>query len=406
MLYQQYEMQRMALAPMRMWATNALGLLELPNNPLRITPLGRLAAAWLDSFEHSTRRFGKPRFGHTQTRIGDEDVPVHEEIVQSLPWCDLKRFRRMADRSNDPKLLIVAPMSGHHATLLRGTVEAFLPDHDVHITDWRDAREVPFTVEDFNLHDYIDHVIGFLRLLGPETHVVAVCQPAVPVMAAVALMNADHDPAAPRTMTLIGGPIDTREAPTQVNTFAKRHGIDWFRRHTIHTVPFGSPGFMRQVYPGFLQLAGFMAMNLDRHMEAHWQMFQHLVDGDGESLGSKRSFYEEYRSVMDLSASFYLQTVETVFHEHLLPRGLLVSRGRVVEPAAIESTAMFTIEGERDDISGIGQTRAAHALCRNLPEDMRLHREQEGVGHYGLFNGRRFRHEIAPAIKSFIQSHR
>ncbi len=406
MLYQQYEMQRLALAPMRMFATNALGMLELPHNPLRTTPLGRVTAAWLDSFEHSTRRFGKPRFGHTQVRIGNRDVAIQEETVRSLPWCDLKRFRRMADRPHDPKLLIVAPMSGHHATLLRGTVEAFLPDHDVYITDWRDARAVPYSTEDFDLDDFIDHVIGFLRLLGPETHVMAVCQPAVPVLAAVALMNAEHDPASPRTMTLIGGPIDTREAPTQVNAFAKRHGIDWFRRHTIHPVPFGNPGFMREVYPGFLQLAGFMAMNLDRHMEAHWQMFLHLVDGDGESLGAKREFYEEYRSVMDLSASFYLQTVEVVFHEHLLPRGLLVSRGRMVEPAAIEHTAMFTIEGERDDISGIGQTRAAHALCRNLPDDMRLHREQAGVGHYGLFNGRRFREEIAPAIKGFIQAHR
>ncbi len=327
MLYQQYELQRMAMAPMRMMAANALGMLDFPYNPMRVLPLGRLTAAWLDSFEHSTRQFGKPRFGHTETVVGGETVPVHEEIVQRLPWCDLKRFRRLADTPNDPKLLIVAPMSGHHATLLRGTVEAFLPDHDVYITDWRDAREVPITVPDFDLHDYIDHVIGFLQLLGPETHVMAVCQPAVPVLAAVALMNDDHDPAAPRTMTLIGGPIDTRQAPTQVNLFAKRHGIDWFRRNTIHPVPFGNPGFMRRVYPGFLQLAGFMAMNLDRHMEAHWQMFLHLVDGDGENLASKRSFYDEYRSVMDLSAAFYLQTVEVVFHEHLLPRGLLVSRG-------------------------------------------------------------------------------
>ncbi len=405
MLYQHYEMQRLALTPMRMLATNALGLLDLPHNPLRATTLGRVTAAWLDSFEHSTRRFGKPRFGLDSTLIGNEPVGVHEEIVQSLPWCDLKRFRRLAERPNDPKLLIVAPLSGHFATLLRGTVEAFLPDHDVYITDWRDAREVPYAAADFDLDDYIDHVVGFLRLLGPETHVLAVCQPSVPVLAAVSLMNADHDPAAPRTMTLIGGPVDTREAPTEVNQFAKSHDIDWFRRNTIHPVPFGNPGFTRLVYPGFLQLAGFMAMNLDRHMEAHWQMFLHLVDGDGESLASKRTFYDEYRSVMDLSASYYLQTIEAVFHKHLLPRGLLVSRGRAVEPAAIEHTAVFTIEGERDDISGIGQTRATHALCTNLPDDMRAHREQAGVGHYGLFNGRRFRSEIAPAIKDFIRLH-
>lgn len=406
MLYHQYEMQRLALAPMRVFASNALNMLDLPQNPLRRTPLGRFTAAWLDSFEHSTRRFSKPEFGHTHVVIDGEPVAVEEEIVASHPWLGLRHFRRETDRPTDPRLLIVAPMSGHHATLLRGTVKAFLPDHDVYITDWRDAREVPVSEPDFDLDDYIDQVIRCLQVLGPDTHVIAVCQPAVPVLAAVALMNAAHDPATPRSMTLIGGPIDTREAPTQVNQFAKRHSLDWFRRHTIHPVPFGNPGFMRQVYPGFLQLAGFMAMNLDRHVEAHWQMFSHLVDGDGESLAAKRRFYDEYRSVMDLSAAFYLQTVSVVFHDHLLPRGLLVSRGRLVEPAAVERTAMLTIEGERDDISGIGQTRAAHHLCHNLPPAMREHREQPGVGHYGLFNGRRFRDEIAPAIKGFIQAHR
>ena len=404
MLYQSYELQRLALAPMRLMASSTLSLLDLP--PLRQSPFGRLATAMLDSFEHSTRRFGKPRFGHAETRIGDEDVPVVEEIVDSRPWGDLKRFRRLADRPNDPTLLIVAPMSGHHATLLRGTVEAFLPDHDVHITDWRDARLVPALGPDFDLDDYIDHITAYLRLLGPETHVLAVCQPAVPVLAAVALMNAENDPCAPRSMTLIGGPIDTREAPTQVNTFAKKHDLGWFRSRVISHVPWGYPGFMRQVYPGFVQLAGFMAMNLDRHMEAHWQMFQHLVQGDGESLASKRAFYEEYRSVMDLPAEYYLQTVDVVFQRHLLPRGLMVSRGRPVRPEAITRTAMFTIEGERDDISGLGQTRATHALATALPEAMRQHHEQEGVGHYGLFNGKRFRAEIAPRIKSFIQAHR
>jgi len=406
MLYHHYEMHRLALTPMRMFATNALGLLELPQNPLQHTPMGRVAAAWLDSFEHSTRRFGKPRFGLTETAIGGEAVEVLEEIVHSATWGDLKRFRRERSRPDDPTLLIVAPMSGHHATLLRATVEAFLPDHDVYITDWRDAREVPVSEPDFDLDDYIAAVIDYIRLLGPQTHVVAVCQPAVPVLAAVALMEAAGSPGGPCSMTLIGGPIDTREAPTKVNLFAKRHSIGWFRAHTIHHVPFGNRGFMRLVYPGFLQLAGFMAMNLDRHIRAHWQMFLHLVEGDGESLSSKRTFYEEYRSVMDLSAAFYLQTVSAVFHDHLLPRGLLVSRGRRVDPAAIERTALFTIEGERDDISGIGQTRAAHDLCRNLALPMRAHREQAGVGHYGLFNGRRFREEIAPAIKDFIRQHR
>jgi poly(3-hydroxybutyrate) depolymerase len=405
MLYQQYELQRLALSPVRVLATNALSMLKLPFNPVRHTPIGRVTTAMLDAFEHSTRRFGKPQFGLTETEIEGRAVPVIEEVALSRPWVELKRFRRAEPRPGDPRLLIVAPLSGHYATLLRGTVEAFLPDHDVHITDWRDARQMPAAAPDFDLDDYIDQIIGLLHHLGPRTHVLAVCQPAVPVLSAVAIMNEAGDPCAPLSISLIGGPIDTREAPTAVNTFAKEHDLDWFKRNTIHPVPFGYPGFMRPVYPGFLQLAGFMAMNLDRHVEAHWRMFLHLVQGDGESLASKRSFYEEYRSVMDLSASYYLQTIRTVFHDHLLPRGLLVSRGRLVQCPAIERTAMFTIEGERDDISGVGQTRAAHRLCRNLPAGMRDHLEQQGVGHYGLFHGRRFRNEVAPRIKSFIAAH-
>ena len=248
--------------------------------------------------------------------------------------------------------------------------------------------------------------MDFVRVLGPETHVIAVCQPAVPVLAAMALLNEGEPLAAPRSMTLIGGPIDTREAPTAVNQFAKRHNMDWFQSNTIHRVPFGQPGFLRRVYPGFLQLAGFMAMNLDRHVEAHWQMFLHLVDGDGETLAGKRAFYEEYRAVMDLCAEFYLQTISAVFHEHLLPRGMLTWRNHRVDPAAITRTAMLTIEGERDDISGIGQTKAAHKLTSNLDTGMRDHLEQKGVGHYGLFNGRRFRTEVAPHIKGFMAAHR
>ena len=405
MLYHQYEMQRLALVPMRAMASNMLGILDLPGNPMRQTPIGRVTAAMLDSFEHSTRRFGKPAFGHSQTTIGGQSVGVVEEVVFRRPWIELKRFRRLVDRPNDPPLLIVAPMSGHHATLLRGTVKAMLPDHNVYITDWSDARDVPGSAGDFDLDDYIDTITDCIRVLGRDVHILAVCQPAVPVMAAVALMNAAGDPDAPRSMTLIGGPIDTREAPTKVNEFARRHDLDWFRQNTIHTVPIGNRGFMRAVYPGFLQLAGFMAMNLDRHVQAHWDMFDHLVQGDGESLAAKRRFYDEYRSVMDLSAAYYLQTIETVFQEHLLPRGLMVSRGRLIEPAAIRRTAMMTIEGERDDISGIGQTRAAHILTRELPPDMREHHEQAGVGHYGLFNGRRYEQEVAPRIKAFIRKH-
>jgi poly(3-hydroxybutyrate) depolymerase len=405
MLYQVYEMQRASLAPARLMATGALDLLEHPLNPIGPTAMGRLAAATLDSFEHTTRGFGKPVFGHRETLIDGVAVDVVEEAVLSRPWCDLKRFHRMADRPDDPKLLIVAPMSGHFATLLRGTVKAFLPDHDVYITDWRDARDVPLLGPDFGLEDYIDYVMGFLHFLGPQAHVLAVCQPAVPVLAAVALMNEGEPDACPRSMTLIGGPIDTREGPTEVNKFAKRHSMDWFRSRVIDRVPFGNAGFLRRVYPGFLQLAGFMAMNLDRHVQAHWEMFQHLVDGDGETLAAKRRFYEEYRAVMDLSADFYLQTIEAVFKEHLLPRGLLRHRSHLVDPAAIERTALLTIEGERDDISGIGQTRASHKLAHRLPAAMQEHIEQKGVGHYGLFNGQRFRAEVAPAIKRFIRAH-
>jgi poly(3-hydroxybutyrate) depolymerase len=405
MLYQFYEMQRLAMEPMRAMVTGALSFLDIPENPIGLTPLGRVTAAALDSFEHTTRYFGKPEFGHSHTTIDGEQVAVTETVALRLPWCDLKHFRREAHRPNDPVLLIVAPLSGHYATLLRGTVEAFLPDHEVYITDWQNAKDMPLAGPGFDLDDYIDYVTRFYEHLGPQTHVIAVCQPAVPVLAATALMNADPNAAAPRSMTLIGGPIDTREAPTEVNNFAKKHDLAWFRNHVIHRVPFGNPGFLRPVYPGFLQLAGFMSMNLGRHMEAHWQMFTHLVDGDGEPLAAKRAFYGEYRSVMDLSAEFYLQTIEAVFLNHLLPRGLLVSRGRHVNPAAITRTAMMTIEGERDDISGLGQTRASHALVPHLSDDKRIHYEQPGVGHYGLFNGARFRQEIAPRIKQFIATH-
>ncbi len=405
MLYHYYEMQRLALEPVRAMATGALSMLDSPINMFRELPLGRVAAAALDSFEHTTRSFKKPEFGHTHTRIDGIDVPVTEEVALRLPWCDLKHFARAAHRPHDPTLLIVAPMSGHFATLLRGTVAAFLPDHDVYITDWQNAREMPVGSVDFDLDDYINYVMQFVEHLGPQTHLLAVCQPAVPVLAATALMNADPTVAAPRSMTLIGGPIDTREAPTEVNNFAKKHDLDWFKSRVIHRVPFGQPGFMRPVYPGFLQLTGFMAMNLGRHIEAHWQMFAHLVDGDGEPLAAKRAFYDEYRSVMDLSAEFYLQTIDVVFQRHLLPRGLMVSRGRPVDVAAIRRTALLTIEGERDDISGVGQTRATHRMTPHLADDMREHYEQPGVGHYGLFNGARFRSDIAPLIAKFIAAH-
>jgi poly(3-hydroxybutyrate) depolymerase len=404
MLYHLYETQRAALMPVRVAADQARHLLRNPLNPASYTYPGRVVAAACDVFEHATRRYGKPEFELDHTLIDGAMVPVQEQIVLRKTFGQLKRFKRATSRT-DPRLLIVAPLSGHFATLLRGTVEAMLPDHDVYITDWRDARNVPLSEGHFDLDDYIDYLIDFLHLLGPNTHVMAVCQPSVPVLAAVSIMAAQDDPCVPPAMVLMGGPIDTREAPTEVNLFGKSHPLEWFERHLIQRVPMPYPGFMRQVYPGFLQLAGFMGMNYERHVDAHREMFHHLVEGDDESAAASREFYEEYRAVMDMTAEFYLQTLVTVFREHLLPRGAMVSRGRKVDPAAITRTALMTVEGERDDISGLGQTRAAHRLCRNLPEAMRLHYEQKKVGHYGIFNGRKWREQISPRVKAFIRAH-
>ena len=405
MLYQLHDWQIAAMTPARIMAVSALSMLDACSNAFGPSDAGRWARAALDTFEHSTRQFGKPAFGLSSTTIDGQPVAVTERLVVRGPWCDLLHFSRAAGRPSDRTVLLVAPMSGHYATLLRGTVAAFLPDSDVYITDWHDARDVPLSAPVFDLDAYVAYVMDYLRHLGPQTHVVAVCQPAVPVLAAVAVMSLREPAAVPASMTLIGGPVDTREGPTAVNIFAKSHDLAWFRANVVHHVPFGRAGALRRVYPGFLQLAGFLAMNVDRHVDAHRQMFMHLVDGDGESLASKRAFYEEYRAVMDMPAEFFLQTIEAVFHEHALPRGLLHYDGEPVRPAAITRTAMLTIEGERDDISGLGQTRAAHRLTTGLPEHMREHLEQAGVGHYGLFNGRRFRDQIAPRIKAFMAAH-
>ena len=405
MLYQMYELQRASLAPMRLLATSALQVMDTPVNIYRETAIGRVTYAALDSFEHTTRIFGKPPFELDFTEIDGVPVAVTEENVIEKPWGNLLHFKREIPRPNDRKVLMVAPMSGHYSTLLRGTVKDFLPDHDVYITDWHDARDVPMFSPGFDLDDYIDYIVEFIKLLGPDLHIIAVCQPAVPVFAAISLLSENEPEALPRSMTLIGGPIDTRQGVTEVNKFAGTRGMSWFERNTIHRVPFGNKGFMRRVYPGFLQLAGFMAMNMDRHVDAHWKMFQHLVEGDGESLEAKRAFYTEYRSVMDLSAEYYLQTIKTVFLEHQLPRGVMMHRAQLIDPSKITKVALQTIEGERDDISGIGQTKAAHDLASNLPEDLREHYEQKGVGHYGLFNGRRFSRDIAPRIKAFMEKH-
>ena len=369
-MYWFYEMGQAALTPARAFADAGRIFYKNPANPFAHTAVGKAAAAAFELFERTTRRYSQPDWGIDSTLVGGERVPVHIVPKWERPFCRLLHFERAlehAPKRPQPKMLIVAPMSGHYATLLRGTVEAFLPNHDVYITEWVDARMVPLTEGRFDLDDYIDYVISMLHALNGDTHVVAVCQPSVPVLAAVARMEAADDPYAPLSMTLMGGPIDTRENPTVVNTLAEERGIEWFRRHVITKVPFPHPGFMRDVYPGFLQLNGFVTMNLDRHIEAHRNLFRHLVEGDGDSATKHREFYDEYLAVMDLSAEFYLQTVETVFIRHDLPKGQMTHRGKPVDPGKIRRVALLTIEGEHDDISGVGQTSAAHKLCTQHP---------------------------------------
>ena len=405
--YWLYEMSQAALNPSRAWADAARLFLKNPANPLSYTTFARTLSAGLELFERSTRRYGKPEWNINSTAISGEQIPVHISVPWQRPFCRLLHFERAfkyPPRRPQPRLLIVAPMSGHYPTLLRGTVEGFLSNHDVYVTDWVDARMVPVADGVFDLDDYIDYVISMLHRLGGDTHVVAVCQPSVPVLAAVALMEADQDPYVPISMVLMGGPIDTRINPTAVNALAEQRGIDWFRTHVITKVPFPNPGFMRDVYPGFLQLNGFVSMNLERHIEAHKQLFLNLVRGDGDSAQKHKEFYDEYLAVMDLAAEFYLQTVDTVFVRHALPKGEMRHRGRRVDLAEIKRVALFTIEGEHDDISGVGQTEAAHRLCVNIPPDRQAHWLQPGVGHYGVFNGSRFRAEIAPRISDFVLS--
>ncbi|MCY6383116.1 polyhydroxyalkanoate depolymerase [Hoeflea prorocentri] len=407
MFYQIYELSHAAMSPWRA-AADAMRLAYTnPLNPISQTPAGRTMAAGLEVFERTTRRYGKPEFGIRETTVDGQIVPVHEDIVWEKPFCKLIHFHRGLPQKHkpDPKILIVAPMSGHYATLLRGTVETLLPNADIYITDWVDARMVPMTDGSFDLDDFVDYIIDMLHHLGSDTHVMAVCQPSVPVLAAVAVMEKRGDPLAPRSMTLMGGPIDTRINPTAVNALAETKPIEWFRDNVIMRVPWPQPGFMREVYPGFLQLSGFMSMNLDKHVIAQKDFFQHLVENDGDSAEKHREFYDEYLAVMDLTAEFYLQTVETVFIEHSLPKGEFMHRDELVEPSAIKTVALLTVEGENDDISGVGQTQAAHRICVNIPEDMREHYMQPRVGHYGVFNGSRFRSEIAPRILDFIRTH-
>ena len=405
MLYDAYEVQRSFLAGASKLAGLGAGWLSNPANPWGYSSMGPLVAASLEVFAHAAAPRGKPEFGITETKVGRKTVGVDEDIVLRKPFGQLKYFRKVNAESGRP-VLIVAPMSGHYATLLRGTVERLLPGNDVYITDWRDAKLVPLSEGSFDLDDYIDYLIEFLELIGERTgerpHMLAVCQPSVPAFAATAIMNAGKNRWRPKTLTMMGGPIDTRQAPTAVNTLATQRPFSWFEQNVIATVPMIYPGSGRKVYPGFLQLAGFMTMNLGSHLVSHWEMFKHLVVGDEESAASPQKFYDEYRSVCDMTAEFYLQTVDVVFQRHLLPKGQLEHHGRLVDPAAIRDTALLAIEGERDDISGIGQTKAALDIATKLPSTKKQYFLAPDVGHYGIFNGRKWREKIAPVMEKFI----
>ncbi len=410
MLYTAYEMTHAAISPMRSMARFSHEILTSPLNPYAQLYPARTSAAMIDMFISATRRYGKPDWMLKPVTIEGEEVEATPEVVYELPFCRLLRFTRSdkAGKRNDPKVLIIAPMSGHYATLLRGTVQTMIAEHDVYVTDWIDAREVPLSDGGFDLEDYTEYLIEFCQFLaedGTRPAVMAVCQPGVPMMVAATLMAMDEDPARPSSLTLMGSPIDTACNPKKPNELATERPLSWFKKNVIVTVPFPNKGFLRRVYPGFLQLSGFMAMNLDRHRDAHLQHFRNLIKGDGESAAAHRRFYDEYMAVMDLTAEFYLQTIERVFQKRLLATGQYMHRGQAIDPSAIKDIALLTIEGEKDDITGLGQTEAAHRLVPNLPEALRAHHTQAKVGHYGVFNGSRWRGEIQPRIRAFIRDH-
>ena len=405
MLYHLHEMQRGWLNGAAAWAGVTAEMLNNPANPLAYMGMGPVVSSALEVFAHANSPRGKPEFGIETVDVDGAERPVTESIVVNKPFGDLRRFVREDLPEDAPRLLIVAPMSGHFATLLRGTVERMIPHHDTYITDWADAKLVPTEDGTFDLDDYIDYVIDFLDHIGPGTHVLAVCQPSVPVFAATAVMNANGHSATPATLTMMGGPIDTRESPTTVNDLAMDRPISWFRQNVIGTVPLNYAGAGRRVYPGFMQLAGFMSMNLGSHILSHYEMFKHLTVGDQEGADRTKEFYDEYRSVADMTAEFYLQTVEEVFQKHSIPNGTFRHRGELVDLSAIKDTAILAIEGERDDISGIGQTRAALDLATGLPEAMKKYHLAMKVGHYGIFNGSKWRDGIAPVVEEWIAAH-
>ncbi|MEM8871527.1 MAG: polyhydroxyalkanoate depolymerase [Pseudomonadota bacterium] len=409
MLYTAYELTHAAISPMRSAARFTQEMLSSPLNPFAETYPARTSAAMCDMFISATRRYGKPDWDLKPAIIDGEEVEVLPEVVYELPFCRLLRFVRpgKAGARRDPKVLIIAPMSGHYATLLRGTVQSMIVEHDVYVTEWIDARDVPLADGRFDLEDYTEYLIELCQYLaedGERPAVMAVCQPGVPMMVAATLMAMDEDDARPSSMVLMGSPIDTASNPKKPNELATERPLSWFAQNVIVTVPFPNKGFLRRVYPGFLQLSGFMAMNLDRHRDAHLQHFRNLIKGDGEGAAAHRKFYDEYMAVMDLTAEFYLQTIERVFQKRQLAVGEYQHRGQLIDPSAITDIALLTIEGEKDDITGLGQTEAAHRLVPNLPEGLKAHHTQSKVGHYGVFNGSRWRGEIQPKIRDFIRA--
>jgi poly(3-hydroxybutyrate) depolymerase len=405
LLYQTYEIQRAMLSGASAWAGIAAEVLNNPRNPWGYTGLAPVMASAFEVFAHAYAPRGKPEWGITHAYCGGEEYRVENRVALDLPFCQLRHFSHDGLPANAPRILLVAPMSGHYATLLRGTAARLVEHADVFVTDWADAKLVPLKAGTFDLDDYIDYLIEFLGLIGPGAHVVAVCQPSVPAFAATAIMGRDKHPCRPASLTMMGGPIDTRASPTSVNDVARDRPLGWFRNHVIATVPPAYPGAGRKVYPGFLQLAGFIAMNLGSHIMSHYQYFNHLIEGDNDGAAAHKAFYDEYLSCCDMTAEFYLQTVEHVFKEHALAKGAFVHRGKRIDPATITDTALLAIEGERDDISGIGQTRAALDLATALPAAMKKYHLALNVGHYGIFNGSKWRTRIAPLVEDWIRDH-
>ena len=405
MLYSLFEAQHAALAPMRLMAELSRGWFGHPFSPFTLSPLAKEITASSDLFLRVTNRYEKPKWGLDTTTVNGREVPVEEEVTLHKPFCRLIHFKRAASSKDDRKILVVAPLSGHHSTLLRDTVRTMLPDNDVYVTDWVDARMVPMSAGPFHLDDYVDYVREFIRLLSPNLNVVSVCQPTVPVLAAMSLMAEDKEPDLPRTMIMMGGPIDARKSPTAVNNLATKRPFSWFEQTLIQRVPMKYPGYSRRVYPGFLQHLGFVAMNPDRHMDAHWDYYNQLVANDGDSADAHRRFYDEYNAVLDMPAEYYLDTIRRVFQEFQLPQGRMFVHEQWVRPEKITKTALFTIEGEHDDISGNGQTEAAHGLCTGVPASKREHFLVPDVGHYGIFSGRRYREIIYPRMRAFMDKH-